>query len=157
MARPRSPTALKLVNGNPGKRALNAKEPEPVHLLDITPPARLPAEVAAVWLELAPKLQRAHILTELDTDLLEMTCVAIANFRLAAEKSSGGRVMVKNSETGTVSLSPYTMLQSMTFKQGMAALREWGATPAARSRVMVDPQQDMFEKPATGTGRFFGA
>jgi CheY-like chemotaxis protein len=40
---------------------------------------------------------------------------------------------------------------------GLAALREWGATPAARSRVMIDPQQDMFAKPdPSGPGRFFG-
>lgn len=146
MARPRSPTALKLVNGNPGKRAINAKEPEPDLLQDLTPPAHLPEHVAAVWREMAPKLRRAHVLSELDTPLLEMTCMAIATHRLAVEKTADGKVMMRNAETGTVSLSPWMILQSMSFKQGLAALREWGATPAARSRVMVDPQQQLFGK-----------
>lgn len=146
MARPRSPTALKLVNGNPGKRAINAKEPEPDLLQDLTPPAHLREDVAAVWRELAPKLRRALVLSELDTVLLEMTCMAIATHRLAVEKTADGKVMMRNAETGTVSLSPWMMLQSMSFKQGMAALREWGATPAARSRVMVDPQTQLFGK-----------
>ena len=157
MARPRKPTALKLIEGNRGKRATNAQEPEPDLLQDLTPPARLAEEVAEVWLELAPKLRRAKLLTELDTDLLELTCTAIANFRISAQKTSGGKMMMKNSETGTVSLSPWAMLQSMTFKQGLLSLKEWGIGPVARSRVMVDPQQDLFANPdATGTGRFFG-
>jgi P27 family predicted phage terminase small subunit len=146
MARPRNPTALKLINGNPGKRAINAKEPEPDLLQDLTPPAHLPEHVAAIWRELAPKLRRAKVLSELDTPLLEMTCMAIATHRLAIEKTADGKVMMRNAETGTVSLSPWMLLQSMTFKQGMAALREWGATPSARSRVMVDPQQGLFDK-----------
>lgn len=156
MARPRKPTALKLVEGNRSKRALNNKEPEPDLLQDLEPPARLPAHVATVWRELAPKLRRAMVLTELDTDLLEMTCAAIANYRLTIDKTADGRLMQKNAETGAVSLSPWLIIQSMTFKQSMAALREWGATPAARSRVMVDPQQDLFTAPSgNGPGRFF--
>ncbi|MEY5098136.1 MAG: hypothetical protein RJA36_855 [Pseudomonadota bacterium] len=157
MARPRKPTALKLVEGNRGKRAINANEPEPALLQDLDPPSTLPESTAVVWRELAPKLRRAMVLTELDTPLLEMTCHAIAMHRLAVEKTANGKVMMKNQETGSVSLSPWTMLQSMSFKQGLAALREWGATPAARSRVMVDPQQDLFGNAPTGTGRFFGA
>jgi P27 family predicted phage terminase small subunit len=156
MARPRKPTALKLVEGNRGKRAVNAKEPEPNLLQDLEPPARLPDTVKVVWRELAPKLRRAMVLTELDTDLLEMTCASIANYRLSVEKTAEGKLMQKNAETGAISMSPWLIIQSMTFKQGMAALREWGATPAARSRVMVDPQQDLFSATADGPGRFFG-
>ena len=156
MARPRKPTALKLVRGNPGKRAINGHEPEPNLLNDLEPPAHLPEAVAAVWRELAPKLRRAQVLTEMDTALLEMTCSALATHRLTVEKTAGGKVMQRNEETGSVSLSPWTLLQSMSFKQAMAALQQWGATPAARSRVMIDPQADLFANPTpTGTGRFF--
>lgn len=150
------PSALKLVNGNPGKRAGNAKEPEP-NLLDVSqlePPAHLPEEIAAVWRELAPKLQRAKVLSELDTHLLEMTAASIATYRLTMAKTAGGKVMMRNEETGSVSLSPWSMLQSMSFKQAMAALQQWGATPAARSRVMVDPQQDLFGKPGQSLDRY---
>ena len=157
MARPRKPSALKLVEGNAGKRAINSREPEPDLLNDLEPPKHLPEAVANVWRELAPKLRRAKVLTEMDTALLEMTCSALATYRLTVEKTAGGKVMQRNDETGSVSLSPWTMLQSMAFKQSMAALQQWGATPAARSRVMIDPQSDLFAnaQPATGTGRFF--
>lgn len=158
MARPRKPTALKLVQGNPGKRAINGKEPEPGLVDNLEPPAHLPAAAATIWRELAPKLRKSLVLTELDTPLLEMTCTALAMHRLAVEKSADGKVMIRNQETGSVSLSPWVMLQSMSFKQGLACLREWGATPAARSRVMVDPQQDLFGKPPpapNSSDRFF--
>ena len=130
--RPRKPTALKLITGNPGKRAGNSHEPEPNLLQDLAPPVHLPEHVAAVWRELAPKLRAAQLLTELDTPLLELTCAAIAAFRLTLEKTADGKLLQRNAETGSVSLSPWTLLQSMAAKQAMAALREWGATPAAR-------------------------
>ncbi len=152
------PTALKLIEGNRGKRAVNAHEPEPMLLNDLEPPAHLPAAHAEIWQELAPKLRRAQVLTELDAPLLEMTCAAIATFRLTARHTAEGKLLQRNEETGSISLSPYTMLQSMAFKQALAALKEWGATPAARSRVMIDPQTDLFgPSAAAGASRFFQA
>jgi P27 family predicted phage terminase small subunit len=152
------PTALKLVEGNRGKRAINGHEPEPLILHDLSAPAHLPEAHRVIWDELAPKLKRSGVLTEADTILLEMTCAAVATHRLAVSKMDGGKVMMRNEETGAVSLSPWAMLQSMSFKQGLAALREWGATPSSRSRVMVDPQADLFgagNGNANGTNRFF--
>lgn len=154
MGRTAKPTALKLVEGNRGKRALNAKEPEPDLLADTAPPPHLPEPVAAVWRQLAPQLRKAQVLTELDIVALEITCDAIAEFRLAMEKTGDGKVLVKNAETGNVSLSPWAMVKSMAAKRAAGMLREFGATPAARSKVMVDPQGDLFEKPV-GTNRFF--
>ena len=94
------------------------------------------------------------VLTEVDTPLLEMACHAVYMHRLCVAKTADGKVMQRNEETGSVSLNPWTMLQSMAFKQGLAALREFGATPAARTRVMVEPQGDLFGN-NTGAGRFF--
>lgn len=154
MGRPAKPTALKVIEGNRGKRATNAKEPEPDLLANLTPPAHLQPAAIAVWQQLAPQLRKAQILTELDTPALEMACDAIATFRLACEKTADGKVLMKNAETGNVSLSPWEMVKSMAAKRALAMLREFGATPAARSKVMVDPQGDLFDN--TGTNRFFG-
>lgn len=156
MGRPAKPTALHVVNGNPGKRALNDREPEPDLLQDLTPPPHLAAPVAAVWNQLAPQLRKAQILTAIDTPALEIACDAIAVFRLSMENTADGKVLVKNAETGNVSLSPWEMVKSMSAKRALAVLREFGATPAARSKVMVDPQADMFSnKQANGPDRFF--
>lgn len=156
MGRTATPTALKLVKGNPGKRALNAHEPEPDLLTDLTPPTHLPPATAAVWNQLAPQLRKAQVLTAIDTPALEIACDAIAAFRLSVEKTADGKLLVKNAETGNVSLSPWEMVKSMAAKRALAVLREFGATPAARSRVMVDPQADMFGAgQPDGSARFF--
>jgi P27 family predicted phage terminase small subunit len=41
-------------------------------------------------------------------------------------------------------LNPWLIVQSMAFKQATAMLREFGMTPAARSRVLIDPQLGLF-------------
>lgn len=154
--RPPLPSNVHALHGNPGKRARNAHEPEPLHLQDLTPPEHLTEEQAKIWNELAPKLRRAHLLTELDTYLLEMTCEAMATYRLSVARTAGGKELQKNAETGSVSLSPWSMVKQMAFKRGMACLQQFGASPAWRSRVMVDPQQDLFAKGAsTGTDDHF--
>lgn len=156
MGRPAKPTQLKLVQGNPGKRAVNGNEPEPDLLQDLTPPPHLAAPVAAVWNQLAPQLRKAHILTVIDTPALEIACDAIAVFRLSMEKTADGKVLVKNAETGNVSLSPWEIVKSMSVKRALAVLREFGATPAARSKVVVDPQADLFgNSQANSPDRFF--
>lgn len=155
--RPRKPTALKVVTGNPGKRALGRQEPDPTYLSDLTAPAHLAPQAAAVWDDLAPKLRAARVLTEIDAVALELACNAIATYRLATAKA-GETPLVKSPETGAVALNPWMIVQSMTFKQATAVLREFGMTPAARTRVMVNPQDDLFghgNDHAQGAGRFF--
>lgn len=153
MGRPSKPTALKLIEGNRGKRAINGKEPEPDLLQDLEPPPHLAAPVAEVWRQLAPQLRKAQILTALDVPALEITCEAVAQFRLAMAKTEDGKVLTKNPETGSVALSPWEIAKSMAAKRALAMLREFGATPSARSKMMVEPQTDLFA--ANGTGRFF--
>ena len=154
--RPSKPTALKLVEGNRGKRALNHQEPDPEYLQDLTAPATLPADAKGVWEQLAPQLARARVLTVIDVPALEMGCVAIAQYRRATREAGDRLVFMDGRELdaeGNVvgtgpSINPWTLLQSMSFKQAMAVLREFGATPAARSRVAINPQGELFSDPA---------
>ena len=41
-------------------------------------------------------------------------------------------------------MSQGLIIQAMTFKQAVTLLREFGATPAARARVLIDPQLPLF-------------
>lgn len=50
----------------------------------------------------------------------------------------------KDDAPGNGSLNPWLIIQAMSFKQAMTVLREFGMTPAARSRVMIDPQLGLF-------------
>ena len=154
MARPPKPTALKVIAGNPGKRAINKQEPDPEYLNDLTPPAHMSEAAKAVWSEVAPPLRRSKVLTELDRPALEMMCNAIATYRLAVEKT-GDSPLAKSGEQQTQALSPWMIVQSMSHKQAFAMLREFGRSPAARSRVLIQPQKDMFNE-GEGPARFFG-
>lgn len=149
--RPPKPTALKLVQGNPGKRAINRQEPDPVYLNDLTPPSWLGPAAASVWNELAPRLRRARVLTELDVDALSMGCVAIAQYRASVSRVGDALVKSKhatNDEGDAVEVgehvNPWLIVQSMTYKQAMAIFAQFGLTPAARSRVAINPQDDLF-------------
>jgi len=137
------PSALKLVAGNPGKRAVNRAEPDPDYLEDLTAPAHLPAHIAEVWDELAPKLRKARLLTTVDTFALELAATSVANHRLAIAEA-GTAMIARNDETGGLSMSPWMILQSMAWKQSMAALAKFGMSPADRSRVISNPQSELF-------------
>jgi len=144
MGRSRKPTALKIIDGNAGKRALNHQEPAPDYLQDLTPPQHLSARAADVWNELAPQLRKARLLTELDKMKLEMCCDAIAQYRDATRRCAESP-LAKHAENGGDSLSPWALVQSMSFKRANSLLSEFGGSPAARTRLIVNPQEELFD------------
>jgi P27 family predicted phage terminase small subunit len=106
-----------------------------------------------VWNELARPLADAKLLTEVDVPMLAMACVSISQYRYAVSRTGDALVKIKleKSEEGALvetgeHINPWAMIQSMTFKQAMVVLREFGMSPAARSRVAIQPQGDLFGK-----------
>ena len=137
MARPNKPTNLKLIEGNKGKRALNTHEPDPAYLNDLSAADWLPDGAKIVWNEIAPALRKERLLTVLDIPALETGCVAIANYRkLTIEIGS-------NFITGNA-ISQKLIAQSMYFKQAMGIFQQFGMSPAARTRIAIQPQGDLF-------------
>ena len=59
------PSHLKLVTGNPGKRAINTQEPVPERILP-QPPPELTAEARGEWDLVAGELNRLGLLTGID-------------------------------------------------------------------------------------------
>lgn len=171
MGRPKTPTALKLVAGNPGKRALNKQEPDPDYLQDLTPPAWLGPDAVQVWNEMAPVAAKAKLLTEVDVQAFAMGCVAIAQYRLATKRTGDDVVKRKvavddkgnalsdadgNPVYAGEHLNPWAMAQSMTFKQAMFVFDKFGMTPQARTRIAVQPQGDLFGNEKGGAASYFG-
>jgi P27 family predicted phage terminase small subunit len=130
-------------------------------LQDLTPPSWLDAAAAAVWNETAPKLRAARVLTEIDAQLLAMGCVSIAQYRQSVQRT--GSALVKTAikedkegnpyETGE-QINPWFIVQSMSFKQAMAVFREFGMSPAARTRIAIQPQGDLFGDNEKSAGYF---
>ena len=128
--RPAKPTVLKLLAGNPGKRPINAQEPD-AGTIDTNPPAELSDAAKAHWDRLAPMLTKSGVLKQSDRDLLFCYCESHAAW---LDGVRGGKLNV----------SLLSQLRQM--------LGEMGMTPAARTRIVVD-------KPAgkeDGKSRFFG-
>ncbi len=168
MGRPNKPTELKKIEGNRSKRRLNRQEPDPEYLDDMTPPAWLPAAAKAVWTEYAPKLRKAKVLTVLDVPAFEKWCVKHAQWRAAVLDlarlgvmvdrvgKDGDRVITKDEKAKS---SPHQVVnqlvfaESMFFKQTVTLEREFGMTPAARTRVQVDPQLTLFHDDAGVTAK----
>ena len=69
------PTALKLLEGNPGKRPLNDREPVPLKG-DIKCPDWLLPEAKKEWKRLAPALEAMGVLTMADLTAFEGYCQA---------------------------------------------------------------------------------
>jgi phage terminase small subunit len=71
------PTALKLIEGNPGKRPLNAGEPR-LGVAVPTCPAHLCPSAKAEWKRLARQMHTLRIITELDRSALAAYCHPMA-------------------------------------------------------------------------------
>ena len=69
------PTRLKLIDGNPGKRPINAREPNPMAGVP-TCPAHLSPRAKAEWKRLARQMNALGIVTELDRAALAAYCQA---------------------------------------------------------------------------------
>jgi P27 family predicted phage terminase small subunit len=144
------PTALKLAQGNPGKRKLNELEPTP-EMVDPLVPEYLSKPARRWWELLSPMLYRLKVLTEADQLALAMLCEQAAQADEATRILRRGGIMVKKQlydrsgkKVGTVPvINPVFKVQLESMKQLKAFLTEFGMSPASRAKVtkMVEPGQ----------------
>lgn len=133
------PTTLKLLKGNPGKRALNTNEPRPTGCLPKCP-EHLSESASEAWHTWATDLEECGIATRLDATAFELLCAAYARYLDAAEKvSQGGAVWVEKGEGKIPKFvySPYWAVMKAEFKNVRAMLQEFGMTPSSRSGVEI--------------------
>lgn len=152
MSRPRKPSALKLIAGTDRADRRNGNEPEPLLLNDLEPPPHLSERSAAVWRELAPTLRRNQVLTEMDALALELLCDSVADYRQARLERDGSLTTV--SAKGSQMLDQLLVAQQACAKRCEVLMSKFGMDPASRSRVMVNPQADLFASENT-KDRFF--
>jgi P27 family predicted phage terminase small subunit len=128
-----TPTRLKVLTGNPGKRPLNVDEPRPeVAIPDC--PVELGPIARGEWDRMAPQLASLRILTQLDRAALAAYCGAYAMWAEATEAIQKYGTMVK-SPTGYPVQSPYVSIANRQAEIMMRIASEFGFTPASRSRI----------------------
>lgn len=144
------PTALKLITGNPGKRALPKFEPKPQPGAEM--PDWLSDEAKAQWALVAQQLEASGILTQIDGPALGLYCEAFARWRHANDQVVKFGSVVK-APSGFPVQSPFLAIANRAWDQMMKALVEFGMTPSSRSRVTANgPQEE--ERASTGLASF---
>lgn len=126
------PTALKVARGNPGKRKLNLDEPQP--LPGAAMPGFLSPEARKYWPDLAYQLEEAGVLTRVDGIALALLCEAFATWRTASRRAQRNPT-VTSRKSGMVRRSPYYTVMNEAQSQVLGLLREFGMSPASRTRV----------------------
>lgn len=139
MGRPKKPTNLKKLQGNPGKRNLNKNEPQPK--IEIPkPPSFLEGYALEEWNRVTPMLERLGLLSSLDVMELAAYCQCVDRWRQAEEKiKSEG--MVDTTSNGNVIQSPYVGIANKAMVQMHQFLCQFGMTPAARSSVTANKKE----------------
>lgn len=145
------PTALRVIQGNPGKRPLNQNEPKPLPIAPKCPPW-LDTEARREWKRVAPELERLGLLTVVDGAALAAYCQAYSNMVQARRVlRKEGLTIEYTNKAGATNTIPHPMLK---VEQDSARLvktfcAEFGLTPSSRSRMSLPNEKgdvDPFEE-----------
>ncbi len=132
------PAALKVIQGNPGKRRI-----EPDAAIDATgplgdPPDYLSERAAEHWREVGATLEAAGIACEVDRDVMALYCDAWARWREARELAEKMPPVLKNAK-GVITQNPVIGVANRAHDQVVKLMPELGLTPSARMRVKANP------------------
>ena len=146
-------TALKLINGNPGRRPLNMQEPQ---LQSGIPdkPDWFDTYASEEWDRITSNLNGQRIFTKNDLGILVSICIAYEQLRetLAIIKELGRSYVVEDMGGNThYKARPECVRFETAQKEYRTLLAEIGFTPSSRSKVKTLPEPP---KPK-GTAKFF--
>lgn len=149
--RPPKPTALKELAGNPGKRPLNRNEPKPRVVIPPAP-SWLTAAGKREYKKHAEMLVNLRVMTEADRLALAAFANEYAKWREACEKTEELGAVLISEKTGAPYLNPWQNIASNHFKNMVKLMGEFGLTPASRTRIEAQPED---EKPQSLAEKLF--
>lgn len=153
MPRHATPTARRILEGNPAKRPINLEEPHPPPpepTFD-TPPGELDGHADAIteWGRLVPMLRKAGQITLADRTTLIAVCLEWDRYLLATrEVAKAG--LITTSPNGYATTNPYLVIARQALAACSRLWPELGLTPSSRARLKVsgslDPGVDPFSE-----------
>ena len=151
---PPKPSALKLLQGNPGKRPVNVREPKP---RTDTPrcPSWLDDEAKKCWRELVPELKGMGVLTYIDGNALTAYCDTWSRWKRAVLfLQAKGDVYTIKDEQGKIRY--VQQWPQVAIARNLLAVlnryqQEFGLTPASRTRLVIGDV-----KSTSGIAEFLG-
>jgi P27 family predicted phage terminase small subunit len=141
-----TPTRLKVLSGNPGKRPLNKNEPKPKPQRPSCP-SWLCKDAKKEWRRVVDELEAIGMLTKIDMASLSGYCQAYARWKQAEEFiDKHGTVYPVNQETNIIFKQFPQVNVAKTYLQQMRLFcSEFGLTPSSRSRLNVDTKKEVDE------------
>jgi len=134
---PRTPTALRLVKGNPSKRAINKDEPKPPS--GVPPIPKHFSKQEKYWFKrIAQDLDKTGVLTTLDGMALELLIGAYVEWRKHRDViDQEGETYKVETMTGDVMIKahPRVAMLADAWKRLRGMMAEFGMTPSSRSKI----------------------
>ena len=130
-----TPTAIKELEGNPGKRPLNANEPKPEKKAPSCP-KWLESEAKKEWRRLAKEMEAIGILTDVDMAAFAGYCQAYARWKEAEEFITQHGTIVKT-PSGYWQQVPQVSIAQTYLKIMNKLAEQFGLTPSSRSRIIA--------------------
>jgi P27 family predicted phage terminase small subunit len=129
------PTVLKLLDGNPGKRRLNDREPTAPGGIP-EPPDWLDDGARSEWFVITKLLHDMGILSLADHATAEAYCTLYSRWVQSEAQVRKSGTVVK-SPNGYPMMSPYLIVANQALEGMRKLLVELGLTPSSRSRIRV--------------------
>lgn len=142
------PTALKILAGNPGKRALNTNEPEFTELTHVEPPEWLGSLAVSMWETVTPELIRNKLLTVGDLHNVEAFCMAYQRWREAEKHINLNGIVIETENT--VIKNPAVTVVNEAKKQMTQFGSLLGLDPSSRTRLTGAAQNNSASNPFAG-------
>jgi P27 family predicted phage terminase small subunit len=130
------PTALKLIQGNPGRRPIEPELKVPPAIADC--PAHLDAEARKEGERVAPQLYELGLLTALDRTALAIYCACWSRWVWASKQIEAEELTVP-SRGGREKANPLLAIASQAQRMMHKMATELGMTPGSRPRIRVSP------------------
>ena len=130
------PTALKQLEGNPGRRPLQKNEPKPDKRAPRCP-SWLEEEAKKEWKRMGKLLEQMGILTEMDMAAFAGYCQAYARWKEAEEFITHHGSMIRT-PNGYLQQVPQVSIAQTNLKIMLKFCEQFGLTPSARSRIAAE-------------------
>ena len=136
-----TPTAKKILLGNPGHRPISGDEPKPDPSIPDPPEKLLGVEGKKEWDRLTAELGKVGLLTQLERGVLAAYCVAFEDWIVARRMiAAKGRMLL--SREGVLYQSPYVHQANRAVEQMTKLGQLLGLDPSSRTRLHVAPKED---------------
>ncbi len=138
------PTRLKLLAGNPGRRPLNEREPQPSLPPSLPdPPKHLSRDARKEWNLVGGILLRMRSLTELDLSALAAYATVYGRWVQAERDIARKGILVPPTPRSKSKVhNPMLAVANKCLQQIVQFLGEFGLTPSSRTRIIAAEASD---------------